>query len=74
MMEMFANSNFNGDISNWDVSNVTNMVYMFYNSPFDHDISNWNVKNVERYNYIFEDASIREEYKPEKLRKQWWEK
>ena len=43
---MFSESQFNGDISNWDVSNVTNMIGMFYNSQFNGDISNWDVSNV----------------------------
>ena len=29
MSDMFSNSKFNGDISNWDVSNVTNKRRMF---------------------------------------------
>ena len=32
---------FNGDISNWDVSNVTEMKWIFSNSEFNGDISNW---------------------------------
>jgi surface protein len=36
---MFSTSEFNGDISNWDVSNVTNMEGIFYNSKFNGDIS-----------------------------------
>jgi surface protein len=36
---MFDSSYFNGDISNWDVSNVTNMGGMFYKSMFTGDIS-----------------------------------
>jgi surface protein len=43
---MFANSQFNGNISNWDVSNVTNMHYMFANSQFNGNISNWDVSSV----------------------------
>ena len=36
-----------GDISNWDVSKVTNMQYMFFKcNKFNQDISNWNVSNV----------------------------
>ena len=30
MSELFRETNFNGDISKWDVSNVTNMRSMFY--------------------------------------------
>jgi len=38
---------FNLDISNWGVSNVTNMSGMFRaNKSFNRDISNWNVSNV----------------------------
>ena len=39
-----------GDISLWDVSNVTNMNSMFYNSQFAGDISTWNVSNVTNMN------------------------
>ena len=46
MSRMFRDSEFNGDISNWDVSNVTDMNRMFQKSQFNGDISNWNVSNV----------------------------
>ena len=36
---MFLNSDFNGDISKWNVSNVRNMHFMFGHSVFDKDIS-----------------------------------
>jgi surface protein len=39
MSYMFENSKFNGDISNWDVSNVINMFCMFDSSEFNGDIS-----------------------------------
>jgi len=39
--------NFNGDISMWDVSNVTSMYCMFWGCEhFNCDISKWNVSNV----------------------------
>ena len=37
-----------GDISQWDVSNVTDMKWMFENaSSFNQSLNNWNVSNVE---------------------------
>ena len=44
---MFSNCYFNQDISNWDVSNVTNMKQMFYNNyTFNQPIGNWNTSSV----------------------------
>ena len=34
MANMFYNSKFDGDISKWDVNNVTNMTELFYKSIF----------------------------------------
>ena len=40
-------SSFNGDLSSWDVSNVTSMVAIFQEATdFTSDLSNWNVSNV----------------------------
>ena len=47
MIDMFYDSNFNGDISSWDVSNVKNMNYMFKKSKFNGDISNWDLTNIK---------------------------
>ena len=44
---------FNGDISNWNVSNVENMESMFDNSKFNGDISKWNVSNVKNMSGMF---------------------
>lgn len=43
MFGMFYNSKFNGDISNWDVSNVKRFDAMFRNLEFNGDISNWKI-------------------------------
>ena len=37
---------FNGNISDWDVSNVTNMKLMFIDCDFNGDLSDWDVSNV----------------------------
>jgi len=44
MRYMFANSNFNKNISEWNISNISDMSYMFYNLKFNKDISNWFLK------------------------------
>jgi surface protein len=42
MNSMFRNTNFNGNISNWDVRNVTNMSNIFTDcTSFRRDISKW---------------------------------
>ena len=50
----FARNRFNGDISKWDVSNVTDMKFMFCDTDFNKDISNWDVSNVKNmYNMFY---------------------
>ena len=54
MSELFEGTDFNGDISYWDVSNVTDMKDMFfYCKNFNKDISSWDVSNVTDMNGIF---------------------
>lgn len=48
---------FSGDISTWDVSNVTNMRAMFYGQTnFNSDLSAWDVSSVTNMNQMFSDA------------------
>ena len=61
---MFHDSVFNGDISRWNVSNVTNMWGMFASSEFNGDISGWDVSNVTDRQYMFHNCLIKKEYKP----------
>ena len=49
-------SRFNGDISLWDVSNVTNMSGMFEESYFDGDLSKWDVSNVQTMESMFDNS------------------
>ena len=57
MWGVFNNATyFNGDISKWDMSNVSKMLLMFYrynNWDFNGDISKWYVSRVSDTSYIF---------------------
>ena len=46
-------SDFNDDISGWDVSSVTDMSGMFLNVAFNQDISEWDVSLVSDLNQTF---------------------
>jgi surface protein len=49
---------FNGDISKWDVSKVTNMALMFFGAAaFIGDISEWDVSKVTDMQYMFSYAA-----------------
>ena len=45
-------SSFNQHLSNWNVSNVIDMMYMFCGTPFNQDISTWNVSKVKHAKYV----------------------
>ncbi len=49
---------FNGDISKWDVSKVTNMTCMFAHTRFSGDLSNWNVSKVTDMREMFTDSDF----------------
>jgi surface protein len=50
-------SDFNQDISSWDVSNVTNMGFMFAEATvFNQDISSWDVSSVTVMVFMFAEA------------------
>ena len=58
MSLMFFNSEFNGDISSWNVSNVANMRYMFSDSEFNGNISSWDVSNVTNMSAMFSSSKF----------------
>ncbi len=54
MSQLFQRSKFNGDISNWDVSSVTDMHGMFEEAwNFNQALNNWNVSNVTDMGAMF---------------------
>ena len=57
MSGMFLDIPFNGDISEWDVSNVENMQNMFDHcvqfTGINTDLTNWDVSNVKNMNAMF---------------------
>ena len=52
-----------GHISNWDVSNVTNMQNLFgFYSSFNEDIGNWNVSKVTNMSQMFFGSKLFNQY------------
>ena len=50
-------SSFNGDLSGWDVSSVTNMSQIFSGcESFNQDLSGWDVSSVTNMNDMFRQA------------------
>ena len=71
MSNLFNCSDFDGDISLWDVSNVGNMRGMFYDSRFtgkNGDISKWDVSNVKDMINMFDSCPL------EKNPPKWYKK
>ena len=56
MFLMFAQSDFNQDISGWDVSNVIDMSGMFSGSAFNQDLSGWNI--ISATNIMFANSAF----------------
>ena len=59
MSTLFERNTNNYDISEWDVSNVTDMSYMFYKCKnFNSDLSKWDVSNVTNMSGMFYDSGF----------------
>ena len=52
---------FNGNISNWDTSNITDFSFMFYKCKFNQDISNWKFNKAIFMNNMFEDSKFNQD-------------
>ncbi len=58
MSDVFISSKFNRDISNWNISNVTDMSYMFCDAEkFNQNISSWIFNDNTNINSLFEYAT-----------------
>ena len=54
MANLFKNTDFQGNVSDWDVSSVKDMRGMFYGCEnFNSDLSKWNVSKVRDMMYMF---------------------
>ena len=69
MRGMFYRSEFNGDISCWDVSNVWSMRYMFALSKFNGDISRWDVSSVKDMTCMFYKSNFNQDISGWNIRK-----
>ena len=58
---MFAESQFNGDLSRWDTSNVQYMIMMFFRSPFNGDISNWDTSSCTNMIFMFQHSAFNQD-------------
>ena len=67
MSNMFKNSQFNNDISRWNVGNVTQATWMFKKSKFTGNVSGWNTLKVKHITDMFEDCPAPEENKPKRV-------
>lgn len=56
---LFAETDFNELIGQWNVASAKSMNSMFSDAKeFDQDLSGWNVSNVEDFSFMFEDAVV----------------
>jgi hypothetical protein len=62
MAELFSDSNFHGDISNWNVSSLEIMSAMFYSSELSIDLSNWKPYKVKDWCDAFTNSRISKPY------------
>ena len=69
MSWLFYNSEFNGDISKWNVSNVKTTWCMFAYSEFNGDLSKWDVSNVNEMHGMFANSKFNQDISNWNIRK-----
>ena len=50
----FEDTNFNGVVDTWNVSNITNFSNFFHGSQFNQDCNNWNITKATNLSGVFE--------------------
>ena len=66
---MFSFSNFDNNLSKWNVSKVMRMPGMFSAAIFNHDISRWDVSNVRNMIQMFYDSDFNQDISNWKISK-----
>lgn len=56
--DIFAETQFNGDVSRWDVARSWNFSGMFRDCPFNGDVSKWDVANAENFSNMFSNSNF----------------
>ena len=54
--DTFQDTNFNGVVDNWDVSNITNFSDFFHGSQFNQECNNWNISKATDLSNMFDDC------------------
>ena len=54
----FGAAAFNGDLSGWDVRNVTDMAHVYGAAAFNGDLSGWDVRNVTDMTHVLDAAAF----------------
>lgn len=58
LRQYITRADFNEDLNNLDVSEMTDMNYAFYGTQYNGDISKWDVSNVRTMEYMFGDSDF----------------
>jgi hypothetical protein len=57
MKRMFYNSPFSGNLDNWDVKNVSNLLKIFQKTPLESNPPLWYTKKVKEWNGVIKERN-----------------
>ena len=58
---VLVHSQFNGNILQWDNSNLTNMSGLFHHCDFNDDLSKWDTSKVRNMTHMFADSQFNQD-------------